>query len=194
MGKRNWFVSDTHFGHSNILNFKNYDGSPVRTFKDVDEMDEHMVSQWNSVVGEFDRVYHLGDVAINKKHLGILERLNGKKVLIKGNHDIFPLKEYLPYFEDIRAYKVFPKHGIVCSHIPVHTDCMYRWKLNVHGHLHCNNVQGYVEEFDINQDPWDDPQYLNVSVEQINYTPIELGEILKKIYPRGAYEDKQLPD
>jgi calcineurin-like phosphoesterase family protein len=181
MSKNTWFISDTHFGHANILTFKDYDGNPVRSFSSQEEMDEHMVACWNSVVGEFDRVYHLGDVVINKKFLPILERLKGKKVLVMGNHDIFGHKEYLKYFEDIRAYKIFPKHGIVCSHIPVHVDNLYRWKLNVHGHLHTNKIKGRVEAFDVNQDPWDDPKYLNVCVEQINYTPINLEEILKKI-------------
>ncbi len=164
-----WFISDTHFGHSNMLNFKTYTGEPVRVFKDVEEMDETMVQNWNRVVKPFDRVYHLGDVVINKKHLPLLNRLNGKKVLVKGNHDIYDLTIYQEYFEDIRAYKVFSKEGFICSHIPLHPECLERFKVNVHGHLHTNIVK-------------DQPQkYINVCVEQINYTPIHYDDIIKRI-------------
>lgn len=162
-----FFISDTHFGHKNILNFKRKNGEPLRPFYDIQEMDESIVKNWNSVVKPQDRIYHLGDVVINRKALSILDRLNGKKVLIKGNHDIFKLKDYTPYFEDIRAYKIMPKHGIICSHIPIHPDSLSRWKANVHGHLHANNLN--------------DDKYINVSCEQINYTPISFDEIMVKI-------------
>lgn len=162
-----WFTSDSHFGHSNILGFSNFDGTPVRIFKDCEEMDEFMVTKWNSVVGKNDRIYHLGDVAIARKNLSILGRLNGKKVLIKGNHDIFKLKDYTPWFEDIRSYKVFTTHKFICSHIPIHPDCIERFKANVHGHLHCNTIK--------------DPRYVNISVEKTNYTPVSLEWILTQI-------------
>lgn len=158
------FIADTHFSHRNILSFT-HDDKPLRSFNSVEEMDEVMVERWNNVVREYDRVYHLGDVVINKKALQILDRLNGKKILIKGNHDIFKLKDYTPYFEDIRAYKVMPKHGIICSHIPIHPECLARWKLNIHGHLHGNVMA--------------DKKYFSVCVERINYTPISFDEILK---------------
>lgn len=126
-----------------------------------------MVEAWNSVVRQQDTVYHLGDVAIKRKSLPVLSKLCGRKVLIKGNHDIFKLKDYLPYFEDIRAYKIFPEFGIICSHIPIHPESLARWKLNVHGHLHNNKLP--------------DPRYLCVSVERINYTPVALEDIKEKL-------------
>lgn len=162
-----WFISDTHFGHANIITFVDSLNARIRPFDSVEEMDELMVKNWNEVIKPHDRVYHLGDVVMNRRCLPILNRLNGKKVLIKGNHDIFPLKDYTDYFEDIRAYKVFPKHGIICSHIPVYTGQLEgRFKLNVHGHLHQNIIN--------------DRRYLNVCVEQINYKPITLEQILNR--------------
>lgn len=125
-----WFISDTHFGHANILTFKDNEGKPIRPFISVEDMDETMVENWNSLIKPKDRVYHLGDVVMNRRCLAILERLNGRKVLIKGNHDIFKLKDYTPYFEDIRAYKIYPKQGMICSHIPVHTSQLenrFKW-------------------------------------------------------------------
>ena len=119
-----FFISDTHFGHKNIINFKDSCGKPVRDFDSVEEMDELMVKNWNEDIKPRDRVYHLGDVVINRKALPILDRLNGRKVLVKGNHDIFKLRDYVKYFDDIRAYKVMPKLGIICSHIP-HGFCCF---------------------------------------------------------------------
>lgn len=177
MMPNSYFISDTHFGHSNILTFKDDMGNPVRSFSSVEEMDEHMVTQWNSVVKPQDRVYHLGDVVINKKYLPIVDRLNGRKVLIMGNHDIFGAHEYLKHFEDVRAYKIYPQYGIVCSHIPLYSEVFNRWKLNVHGHLHSNVVHDYKGE----EEDFIDKRYFSVCVEKTNYTPISLDEILSKM-------------
>lgn len=170
-----WFVSDTHFGHANFLTFRDVAGLPIRTFSTVEQMDETMVARWNSVVGQYDRVYHLGDVAMRKASLSTLGRLKGKKVLLKGNHDIFKLPDYAEYFEDIRAYKVYPEHGLLLSHVPVHPAQLGgRFKTNVHGHLHSNEVG--------------DPNYINICVEKTDYTPISLDEILSR---RGASGDAE---
>jgi calcineurin-like phosphoesterase family protein len=134
----------------------------------VEEGDEAMVKNWNSVVGVKDKVYHLGDVFINRSARHILDRLNGTKVLIKGNHDIFELKCYTPYFKDIRAYHRID--GIVFSHIPLHPDSFKNIKGNVHGHLHRDCVL-------LDNSP--DPRYFSVCVERIGYAPIEFGEVVK---------------
>lgn len=162
-----FFISDTHFGHRNIITFKDDDDKPLRPFDSVEEMDETMVANWNGTVKPQDTVYHLGDVVINRKALAILWRLNGRKILIKGNHDIFKLKDYVQHFDDIRAYKVMPAHGIICSHIPIHPESLARWKVNIHGHLHSNTLP--------------DKRYFSVCVEQINYTPISFDEILERV-------------
>lgn len=161
-----FFISDSHFSHKGIVEFL-HNGKPLRPFKTIEEHDEALVTNWNNRVRNGDTVYHLGDVVINRKALPILDRLNGRKVLIKGNHDIFPLKDYVKYFADIRAYKVMTEHGIICSHIPIHPESLARWKVNVHGHLHGNTLP--------------DKRYFSVCCEQINYTPISLDEILKII-------------
>lgn len=160
-----FFISDTHFGHAGIITFQ-HDNKPLRPFSTIEEHDETLVNNWNNKVGVRDTVYHLGDVVMNRKALPILDRLNGRKVLIKGNHDIFPLKDYVKYFDDIRAYKVMTEHGIICSHIPIHPESLARWKINIHGHLHGNILA--------------DNRYLSVCCEQVNYIPISLHELLLK--------------
>jgi calcineurin-like phosphoesterase family protein len=150
----------------------------LRPWDSVEEMDEAMIDNWNRVVKPGDRVYHLGDVVINRKALVTLNRLNGRKVLIKGNHDIFKLGDYLPYFDDIRGYHILDQYML--AHIPVHPQQLYRWSGQFHGHLHSNRVmlektvgrQTVVSE-EI------DPRYLNLSVEQINFTPVSFDEAKK---------------
>lgn len=171
-----FFISDTHHGHKGVCEFLNNDGSKMRPWDDVEEMDEALVKNWNSVVRPKDKVYHLGDVVINRKALPILARLYGEKVLVKGNHDIYPLKEYTPYFKDIRgSHKI---DNLILTHIPIHPNSLARWANgNIHGHLHSNSVM--LPPFDAKGNCAEDPRYLCVSVEQINYTPIALEEVKK---------------
>ena len=114
---KTFLISDTHFGHSNILTFKTEDGSPVRKFDSVLEMDTYIMENWNRVVGEDDKVYHLGDVCMsNFTHMKrIFDYLNGRKVLIKGNHDNHKLSQYSQIFSDVRSSHVLD--GYLLSHI-----------------------------------------------------------------------------
>jgi len=112
-----FLVSDTHFGHAGVCHFTRNDGvTKLRPWTDPDEMDEEMVKRWNETVRPNDKVYHCGDVVINRKALKIMGRLNGDKVLIRGNHDIFRDDEYRQYFRELRAYHVM--NGMILSHIP----------------------------------------------------------------------------
>lgn len=131
-----------------------------------------MVENWNKVVRPVDKIYHLGDVVINRKSLPILGRLNGKKRLVRGNHDIFKTADYLPYFDEIYGIRVFSDLGVVLTHVPIHPESLERWKYNIHGHLHANKVPDPKNRFR------PDPRYICVSVEQINYTPVELESLL----------------
>jgi calcineurin-like phosphoesterase family protein len=144
-------------------------------------MDEAMVKAWNERVGPTDKVYHLGDVVINRRFLHILGRLNGDKVLIRGNHDIFKLEDYTPYFRDIRGYDV--KNGMILSHIPVHTDSIERFGCNIHGHLHANRVMRVRHT---GAAPEIDPRYHCVCVEHTDYAPISLEEVYERIRSEGG--------
>ena len=174
-----FLCSDHHFSHKALLTFTNADGSKVRDFDSVEQMDETMVENHNRVVSAKDKVYFLGDVAFNKTNLAIVARLNGEKVLIKGNHDQEKLSEYQKYFKDVRGSHQFS--GLLFTHIPVHVDSLGRWGTNVHGHLHTNQVmiRGFADK---PVEP--DPRYFSVCMEQINYTPISLEEAKKQIKNR----------
>ena len=185
-----FLVSDTHFGHAGICRFTRNDGvTKLRPWDDVQEMDEAMIKAWNERVKPTDKVYHLGDVVINRKALKSLARLNGDKVLIRGNHDIFRDDEYRQYFRELRAYHVM--NGLILSHIPVHEASLGRFGCNIHGHLHANRVKKargvdartgeilYSDEID--------PRYHCVSVEQTpDFAPILFEDVIKRIEAEGG--------
>lgn len=170
-----FLVSDTHFGHAGVCRFLREDGTKLRPWDDPDEMDEEMIKRWNETVRPNDKVYHLGDVVINRKALKTLARLNGDKVLIKGNHDIFRLEEYTEYFRDVRGYHVM--NGMILSHIPVHEESLGRFGTNIHGHLHYNRVK---------KDGVVDPRYYCVCVEHTDYRPVLFEEVIKRIKDAGG--------
>jgi len=173
-----FLISDTHFGHNNICKFTNDNGQKLRPWDSSDEMDEALIENWNKIVKQNDKVYHLGDVVIAKKHLSTLSKLNGRKILIKGNHDIFPAKDYLEYFKDIRGVHVLS--GMILSHIPIHEESLARFSINVHGHLHSRRVM---------KDGIIDPRYFSVCVEQINFQPIEMSDLQNRIRMQGGSYD-----
>jgi len=144
-----------------MLKFSDKHGNPLRKFSSIEEHDEHIVAKWNNTVRPDDKVYHLGDVAMHARFLPILDRLNGTKVLIKGNHDNGKLSQYMQYFKDVRATHVMDR--VVLSHVPLHPYVFERWKANIHGHTHDRNM--------------DDPRYYNVSCEVIDYQPIPFWRI-----------------
>lgn len=168
-----FFISDTHFYHHKIVEFE----SQHRPFKDVNEMNEKLISNWNSVVGVRDTVYHLGDVLFGRpEQLQILSRLNGNKKLVMGNHDVHGVREYLKYFRDVFA--VHKWNQCVLSHIPIHPSQQYRFRANIHGHLHSKDVMKIVG---VGTDPF----YVNVSCEKIGLTPISADVLLKSIKNDG---------
>ena len=184
-----FLVSDTHFGHTGVCRFTRNDGvTKLRPWDSAEEMDEAMVKAWNERVKPTDKVYHLGDVVINRRALAIMRRLNGDKVLIRGNHDIFKDEDYRAHFRELRAYHVM--NGLILSHIPVHEASLGRFGCNIHGHLHANRVMKargvdartgavlYGTEID--------PRYHCVCVEATDFAPILFEDVIKRIEAEGG--------
>jgi calcineurin-like phosphoesterase family protein len=165
-----WFASDHHFGHANLLKFTSDDGAYVRPgFRDVDHMNETMIANHNRVVGVADRAYFLGDVGFSRATLAaVLPRLNGKKRLILGNHDYSDrqmMRFYLEHFQKVMSWRHFTE-----THCPLHeSSFLGRYNgscINVHGHIHARRI--------------DDPRYVNICVEQIDYTPVSYDWLIAK--------------
>jgi calcineurin-like phosphoesterase family protein len=181
-------ISDTHFGHENSWKlFKRADGSPLRPFDSTEEMNEAIIERWNAKVKEQDTVYHLGDVVIAKRNLELVKRLNGRKILIAGNHDIFKNKDYFDAgFAEIRGCRVFTDKFIL-THIPLHPDSVsQRFRVNVHGHLHFGEVMRQCELPEMRHLQEPDPRYLCVSVEMTDFAPLHFDEVEARIQARWA--------
>lgn len=166
---RTWVVSDWHLGHKNIIKFVDGQGNRIRPFETVEEHDEALITYHNELVSPGDRVYVLGDVAISKKALTLIKQFNGRLKLVRGNHDVFKLIDYIPYFDDVVACRVYPEHKLIMTHIPIHHQQLKGGGRNIHGHLHQNVVI------------WDgkpDTRYINVCVEHTGMKPILLDSLL----------------
>jgi calcineurin-like phosphoesterase family protein len=158
-----WFIGDTHFGHRGILTYS----GEFRPYKTVEEHDEAIIDNWNKLVADDDKVYHLGDFCLNRSALAVGKRLKGRKILVMGNHDIFRTQEYLDAgFERVQGALQF--ENLILTHIPVHPQQLeHRFFANVHGHLHSKTIPDW--------------RYLNVSVEHTGCKPITLEEVYSRI-------------
>jgi len=186
-----FLYSDPHFSHAGVCRFMRNDGvTKLRPWDNPEEMDNELVRRFNERVGPSDKCYFLGDVAINRRGLRVLDRINCKDlVLIKGNHDIFKLEDYTPYFRDIRGYHVM--NGLILSHIPVHPESLARFGCSIHGHLHANRVMKArgvdAKTGEVLYGNEIDPRYFNVSVEQIDFAPILFEDVLRRIRDQGGH-------
>lgn len=167
----NLVVSDLHLAHENIIKYCN------RPFKDVDEMDETIIRNWNDVARAEDTVYMLGDFAFgrgSKEKLKLyLPILKGRIILILGNHDHETVAWYKRYgIEEVHGGEYWKyKPYVLLSHRPYPTKAPW---LNIHGHTH--NLM-HIHPSGV---------YVNVSVEAIGYKPIDLDELIEKVR-RGEY-------
>lgn len=165
-----YVISDTHFCHDNIISYCN------RPYTDAYHMNQDMIDRWNSVVTPEDKVYHLGDVYMGGRREVveyILSNLNGKKRLILGNHDNGKDQLLQKHFQKIDVWRMFPEYGLLLTHVPVHESTLGErtnrkgqpmYLKNIHGHIHTN--------------PSPKGPYRCVCVEQINYTPINIKELV----------------
>jgi calcineurin-like phosphoesterase family protein len=95
-----------------------------------------------------------------------MTRLQGKKRLVLGNHDVIKNTELIKHFQKVSLWRIFKEEGFICSHIPLRKE-QFRHKvvLNVHAHIHQNKI--------------DDPAYMNVCVEHTGFAPVHMDEIIK---------------
>lgn len=155
-----YLISDTHFNHYNIIKYCN------RPFKNVHEMNMYMIEKWNETVQPTDTIYHLGDYAFGDKKFmqDVCNKLNGYKILIRGNHD----KKGNNFFLDIGFNEVH-KSKTINNYILTHRPLLSVPQdfINIHGHIH--NVPLNNEFNKMN--------HINVSTEVLNYIPININDI-----------------
>lgn len=160
-----WFISDTHFGHANIIKYC------ARPFSNVEEMNQAMITRWNTVVAPEDTVFHLGDFALTPKfrQTELLAQLYGTKHLILGNHDgsrtrmldvgfatVARVGEYRGFYLGHNPISIPQGISALCGH--VHE----KWFVRPNGCYH---------------------HIFNVGVDQHAFTPVSLDTILNKAFP-----------
>lgn len=165
----NYYISDTHFGHEKIISMCE------RPFENVDEMNEAIITNWNSVVRDDDDIYFLGDFARSNAEK-YLKRLNGKKHLIIGNHDGKLLKNpnARAYFESIDPYLkiIDDQYNVVLFHYPIcEWDGFFRDTIHLYGHVH--NAENERTIFMRNQQ-----NCYNVSADVSGFIPRTLKQIM----------------
>lgn len=185
-----YFISDPHFFHENVIRFDK------RPFTSVEEMNAKMRDWWNNTVSKKDRVYILGDFiwlpSSNPEYIKFTKSLNGKKVLIKGNHDNAEKfsSELKNCFEDIKSRKEIKlnKKRVIMDHYPL---MMYRHDTDAnvfhfHGHTHTTHEQDWVEKWTrelVNNRTMESPtgQIINVGcmMPYMNYIPRTFEEIVE---------------
>lgn len=165
LNERTWIISDTHFGHANIIKYCNrpYDHNGI------------MLRNWEELIQPQDYVLHLGDVSIwHRSHARwaqVTKTLPGKKFLILGNHDGQWTEKQWYGVAGFTVTPPFVHDGIYFSHYP--TAPSPQWEYNVHGHSHTHAPFRKYEKMQTT--------YYNVSVEGTSYKPIRLGEILNEL-------------
>lgn len=173
--KKVWVTSDTHFGHNNILSYENrVEKLKVST---VEEHDKELINRWNAIVGKDDLVLILGDFSFKKadRTEEVLNKLNGDKVLIRGNHDIFldDKKFNKSLFKAIYDYKETKYKGqeIALMHYPIqdfkHQNKETKPAILLFGHIHTFNMEIPKHSF-------------NVGVDVNNYYPVDLTAAIAK--------------
>ena len=180
-----WFCSDTHWSHENILKYCN------RPFGSVEEMNEALVNNWNSVVKPEDHVYHLGDFCFGnvEKWNWCLEpgRLNGHIHLVLGNHDpdrVFREGTLIERFDSIDFQKILIIEGwtVILNHFPFASfSNSYGHKvMALSGHTHVGQLSSSVESYDALNAMYKPNQY-DVGVDNNNFTPVSWTEVKNKI-------------
>ena len=179
-----FFTSDTHFGHSKIIDYCK------RPFSSIEEHDKTLIQNWNNVVGQDDTVFHLGDFAYGNSQFvsNIIKRLNGNIILIKGNHDLRNMNPTLyNIFSDVvyQARILIDKQTVYLNHFPFlcfeHGDInLYKdnYSIQLFGHVHSGPL---TSSEDVNRLNILFPTQYDVGVDNNNYTPISWTDVKNKI-------------
>ena len=169
-----YITSDCHFSHKNIIK---YEPESRGQFTDINEMNETLVANWNSVVKPEDTIYVVGDFFMGPLTSiePILSRLHGRIILVRGNHDTEPrINLYRQHGIEVKdiAYINYKGKFFTLCHFPYDSaefakmvsanneECIF-----LYGHIHSNAPQGFVNNT------------YHIGVDTNNLTPISIEQI-----------------
>ena len=185
-----WVTSDLHFNHINILKYE----PESRPFASVEEMNEVLIARWNSVVKPVDTVYVLGDLAMGKLEDSreCIKRLNGKIILIRGNHDT---KSRLAMYQELGIevhdiyYLPYKGRWFIMCHFPIASEEFIKMVIqdnsevvNLYGHVHHNAPKGYANGT------------YHVGVDTNDLTPVSLQQIWEECWPADMLAKPDIRD
>lgn len=183
-GRTTWFTSDTHLGHLNIIKYSN------RPYADVLEMDSAFIASWNARVGYDDDIFHVGDFCYRsaKAASSYLERLNGRKHLIWGNHDPQEVRDCPGWASSAPMREIsVDGQGIVLCHYGMRVwngshHSGDRATLHFYGHSH-GRLPGNDHSVDVGVDypAW-------------NYAPVRLDEIRRHLRTLPPYQSPEVAE
>jgi len=170
-----YFIGCLHLGHKWMAHH--------RGFQDEFYHDEKIIENWNKVIHKKDLVWILGDITMEtKEHYYQLDRLNGRKKVVLGNHDLPEYtRELLNYVETVAG--IVDYKGYILSHIPIHPNEIGFCRGNIHAHIHENELHEVMIKY-----RYDDPdgaygptkfRYYNVDAKLLNYTPKTLEQLIR---------------
>lgn len=161
---KTYFTSDWHLGHRNILKYRS-------EFSSIEEHNDTLINNFNSVVKKRDVVYFLGDICFTEESLEIIKNLNYcRKILYLGNHDTLHVDKYREVFDEVWGIRSFKTFWL--SHCPIHPQELRNRTGNIHGHLHRS----------ILSDP--DKRYFDVSPEKHDFKLVNFEDI-KEYFSRN---------
>lgn len=196
----NFYISDTHFFHQNIIKFDS------RPFSSVEEMNAILIKRWNQIVANDDHVYILGDFIWLKPNLPeyqeTIQSLRGQKHLIRGNHDPqempSPIKKLFASIDDYKEITDEGNHVIMCHYpIPCYKAAYNKDTWMLYGHVHVTEEASFIERWtkELVERPHESGQNLghliNVGcmMPYMDYTPWPLW-YLKQQWQKKYYGDK----
>ncbi len=175
----NWFTSDLHLGHKNILNF-----DKDNSFTSEEERSEVITDNIAGCVRKRDVLWILGDSVFTEERLHLLDKIRCTKKLVGGNHCAQHFDNWKLYEKFDRVYGLQKKFGCWLSHAPIH-PMELRGKFNVHGHTHGVFMERPIlDDFTGQVSLEKDPRYINMCIENHNYMPRDLNWIREEMEER----------
>ena len=185
-GSRVYFTSDTHFNHTNIISYCQ------RPFKNIDEMNERIIANWNEIVSEDDIIFHLGDFCLGgaAEWTRLLDRLNGKIYLIMGNHDRKNIRQgFMDRFEHVamQMHIEVGKQRIYLNHYPfLCFEGGYKDVWQLFGHVHTRKTNTGI---DAGRLQYLYPTQYDVGVDNNNFAPVSFEQV-KRIIDKQVEQSK----
>lgn len=154
---KDYVISDLHLGHKKLVEVQ-------KIYNNIEDKHHTIIRNWNNTVEQEDTIYVLGDVGSKHYIHEVIPKLKGRKILIMGNHDKYSKKFYEQYFDEVYNTPLYYHKRILLSHYP---EVVAEDIINVHGHTHFINLNL--------------KNYFNVSIENINATPIPMSKFIKNL-------------